>query len=91
MQSRLYDLRKHVKGMTQQQMADYLNISTKAYRDKENGKNQFTQDEMFAISELFNLNIDTIFLPRKFQIGTNTSSLTGVDWYTKIIRAGIPL
>ena len=50
MQSRLYDLRKHVKGMTQQQMADYLNISTKAYRDKENGKNQFTQDEMFAIS-----------------------------------------
>ena len=60
MQSRLYDLRKHVKGMTQQQMADYLNISVKAYRDKENGKNQFTQD----------LNIDTIFLPRKFRIGT---------------------
>ena len=62
MQSRLYDLRKHVKGMTQQQMADYLNISVKAYRDKENGKNQFTQDEMFAISKLFDLNIDTIFL-----------------------------
>lgn len=61
MQSRLYDLRKHVKGMTQQQMADYLNISVKAYRDKENGKNQFTQDEMFAISKLFDLNIDTIF------------------------------
>ena len=51
-------------------MADYLNISVKAYRDKENGKNQFTQDEMFAISKLFDLNIDTIFLPRKFRIGT---------------------
>ncbi|MCD7130587.1 helix-turn-helix domain-containing protein [Limosilactobacillus agrestis] len=72
MQSRLYDLRKHVKGMTQQQMADYLNISVKAYRDKENGKNQFTQDEMFAISKLFDLNIDTIFLPRKFHIGTKS-------------------
>ena len=70
MQSRLYDLRKHVKGMTQQQMADYLNISVKAYRDKENGKNQFTHADTFAISKLFDLNIDTIFLPRKFRIGT---------------------
>lgn len=70
MQSRLYDLRKHVKRMTQQDMANYLNISVKSYRDKENGKNQFTQDEMFAISRLFNLDIDTIFLPRRFQIGT---------------------
>lgn len=70
MQSRLYDLRKHIKKMTQQEMANYLNISVKAYRDKENGKNQFTQDEMFAISRLFDLDIDTIFLPREFQIGT---------------------
>lgn len=70
MQYKLYDLRKHENHLTQQQMADYLHISAKAYRDKENGKNQFTQDEMFAISKLFNLSIDTIFLPRKFQIGT---------------------
>ena len=70
MQYKLYDLRKHVKNMTQKEMADYLHISTKSYRDKENGKQQFTQDEMFAISQLFDLDMDTIFLPREFQIGT---------------------
>lgn len=70
MQLKLYDLRKNYKHMTQQEIADYLGISAKAYRDKEKGVHPFTQDEMFALSKLFNLSIDTIFLPRKFQNGT---------------------
>lgn len=70
MQSTLYGLRKTYKHFTQQQMADYLGISTKSYRDKELGRREFTQDEMFEIAKLFNRKIDDIFLPRTYQIGT---------------------
>lgn len=69
MQYKLYDLRKNIKKMTQEDVADYLGISVQTYRDKEKGKRPFTQDEMFALSKLFDLSIDTIFLPRTFQIG----------------------
>lgn len=69
MQYKLYDLRKNIKKMTQEDVAEYLGISVQTYRDKEKGKRPFTQDEMFALSKLFDLSIDTIFLPRKFQIG----------------------
>lgn len=71
MQYKLYDLRKNVKHMTQEDIANYLGISTQNYRDKEKDKRPFTQDEMFALSKLFDLSMDTIFLPRKFQIGNN--------------------
>lgn len=73
MQLRLYDLRKNYKHMTQKQVADYLGISTKAYRDKEKGIHPFNQDEMFALSKLFDLSIDTIFLPREFHSGTKVA------------------
>lgn len=72
MQYKLYDLRKNVKHMTQEDVAEYLGISVQSYRDKEKDKRPFTQDEMFALSHLFDLNIDTIFLPRKFQIGSKS-------------------
>ena len=76
MQLKLYDLRKNYKHMTQGEVAKYLGISEKTYREKEKGVTPFNQDEMFALSKLFNLSIDTIFLPRKFQNGTkNLSSL----------------
>lgn len=71
MQLLLYDLRKEQTGLTQKDMAKYLGISTKSYRDKEKGKQEFTQDEMFKLSNFFNKPIDKIFLPRKFQSGTN--------------------
>lgn len=72
MQSILYGLRKTDKRYTQKQMADYLNISEKSYRDKELGHREFTQDEMFEIAKLFNKKIDDIFLPRKYHNGTRT-------------------
>lgn len=70
MQSILYGLRKVDKRYTQKQMAEYLDISEKSYRDKELGHREFTQDEMFEIAKLFNRKIDDIFLPRKYQNGT---------------------
>lgn len=51
-------------------MADYLGISAKSYRDKELGRREFTQDEMFEIAKLFNRKIDDIFLPLTYRIGT---------------------
>lgn len=63
-QAKLYVLRKGV-GMTQSDMANKLGISRGGYAKKELGKSQFTQDEMFKISDMFNLCIDDIFTPRK--------------------------
>lgn len=66
----LYDLRKNQKKMTQEQMARYLGITPKTYRSKELGNTEFTLDEMFEIAKLFNKKIDDIFLPRRYQNGT---------------------
>jgi len=70
MQLILYNLRKSEKGMSQQDMADLLGISTKSYGMKERGQREFTQDEMFAISEYFDKPMGEIFLPRTYHIGT---------------------
>lgn len=51
-------------------MATYLGITPKTYRSKELGNSEFTLDEMFAIAKMFNMKIDDIFLPRKYQNGT---------------------
>lgn len=63
MQSKLYALRKD-NGITQGEMANKLGISRGRYSMKERGNAEFTQDEMFAISEMFDRNIGDIFLPR---------------------------
>lgn len=75
MQLLLLNLRKTQKKVTQAEVAKYLGISTKSYRDKENGKREFKQDEMFKLAEYFKLPINQIFLPRTFQIGTKTKNL----------------
>lgn len=64
MQLLLYDLKKNKNKLTQKDIAQYLGISTKSYRDKEKGKQEFTQDEMFKLSNFFKKPIDKIFLPR---------------------------
>ena len=51
-------------------MANKLGISRGRYSMKERGNAEFTQDEMFEISRMFKRNIDDIFLPRTYQIGT---------------------
>lgn len=64
MQTTLYGLRKQ-KGLTQRELANKLGISELSYRNKELGKNEFTQDEMFFLSSFFGEKMDNIFLPRK--------------------------
>lgn len=70
MQIKLYNLRKNEKHLTQKELAEMLGISVKSYRDKELGHQQFTQDEMFKLADIFNTNLEDIFLPRKYQNGT---------------------
>ena len=60
----LIELRKN-KGLTQADIAKKLNLSETAYRQKELGKREFTQDEMFYLSSFFGKQIVEIFLPKK--------------------------
>ena len=64
MQIKLYELRKNA-DLTQIQLADKLGISANQYGKKERGQQEFTQDEMFLLSKLFNKSISDIFLPRR--------------------------
>jgi putative transcriptional regulator len=68
MQGNLLILRKE-KQYSQKQMADLLKISVKTYGLKERGDYPFDSDEMFKISNLFQMPMDKIFLPRKHQFG----------------------
>lgn len=68
MQDNLLLLRKK-HNKSQKDLADLLEISTKAYSSKENGKTEFTMNEMFKISDYFNKSIEDIFLPSLLQNG----------------------
>lgn len=67
MQNKLIGIRKG-KLITQQQMADALDIDLRTYQAKERGESQFKLNEMFGIAQLFNMKIDDIFLPDNFTI-----------------------
>lgn len=62
MQEKLILLRKNT-NTPQHELADLLNISVKTYGYKENGKSEFTNNEMFKIARYFNKKVDEIFLP----------------------------
>ena len=68
MQEKLIILRKK-ENISIKKMGETLGIAPKTYSEKERGLAEFTQDEMFEISEKFNLNIDQIFLPRSHHLG----------------------
>lgn len=68
MQEKLIVLRKR-KGLMIKDMSDFLHLTPNTYSQKERGLAEFTQDEMFLISEKFELSIAEIFLPRSHQIG----------------------
>lgn len=51
---------------TQLELANLLNLSTTAYREKELGKTQFKGDEMFIIANHYGKKIEVIFLPSKY-------------------------
>ena len=67
-QEKLEKLRK-VYGYSKKDMAIFLDINEKTYRQKINGESPFLADEMFAISKLFKKPIEEIFLPRTYQFG----------------------
>lgn len=46
--------------MTQEEMANHLNITTRAYADKENGINRWFFDEILKISELASIDVSKI-------------------------------
>lgn len=60
MQIYLYQLRKE-KGITQKEMAQKLDISETAYRQKEKGQRAFKSDEMFIIADILEKDIGEIF------------------------------
>ncbi|MDJ8840286.1 helix-turn-helix transcriptional regulator [Streptococcus koreensis] len=62
MQILLYKLRKE-KGLSQKEMAKLINKSETSYRNKELGKTDFTQSEMFIIARHFNRELGDIFTP----------------------------
>lgn len=68
MQEKLLVLRKRNK-YSQTFLAEYLELSATQYRAKENGDYEFTADEMFKASKLFNLKIEDIFTPRSHRFG----------------------
>lgn len=62
MQILLYKLRKE-HGLSQREMAKLINKSEVSYRNKELGKTDFTQSEMFIIAQHFNKELGDIFTP----------------------------
>ena len=57
----LLKIRKE-NNLTQEDMAKMLDISTITYRNKELGRVDFKQSEMFTIAKFFNKRIEDIFL-----------------------------
>lgn len=70
-QWKLEELRE-LKKVTQEELANLLNINTTTYRRKEKGDAEFKASEMFIIAQRFNLEIEEIFLPPKFTISEQT-------------------
>lgn len=68
MQEKLLVLRKR-HGYSQSYMAKKLGMSPTQYGYKERGVYEFTSDEMFTASEIFDERIEDIFLPRSNQNG----------------------
>lgn len=71
MQEKLILIRKN-RNISQQELADLINISLNQYSNKEKGKYKFNCDEMFEISHYLNLKIEEIFLPTTHQFGVKT-------------------
>lgn len=64
-QTKLASLRRY-KNLSQREMAKMLNIQTESYSNKERGITQFKSTEMFMIADLFDMNLEDIFLPPNF-------------------------
>lgn len=69
----LIKLRK-INDVSQQELADLLNINVATYSAKENGKSDFKLEEIFMIAKYFNKRIEEIFLPSNIR---NTDKIAG--------------
>jgi len=54
-----------MRGLTQQDMAEVLNVSTKTYCKKELGQSDFSLTESKKIADLFEKPIEEIFFNKK--------------------------
>lgn len=68
MQEKLLVIRKREK-ITGRKMAKMLGITEQCYHQKEYGIRPFNINEMFKISNFFNMKIEDIFLPYEVQKG----------------------
>ena len=68
MQEKLLILRKR-HGFSQTELAKKLGMSSTQYGLKERGVYEFTSDEMFDASVIFDEKIEDIFLPRSNRKG----------------------
>lgn len=74
----LIKLRK-LHGLTQQQLADFLEISYVTYSNYENGKYPITSDKLIELANLFDTSIDYL-LGRKRIIRTTTYENIGGEF-----------
>lgn len=65
MQDKLVSIRRG-KMLTQSDMAKVIDVDLRTYQAKERGETQFKLNEMFAISDFFNMTIEDIFLNKNF-------------------------
>lgn len=75
MQEKLLLLRKK-NNINQTTMAELLGISKNQYSLKEQGKYNFTCDEMFTIAKYLNMKVDDVFLPTIHQNGVMNNEKT---------------
>lgn len=70
MQGKLILLMKE-SNITNKELASKIGISEKQMGLKLKGQTDFKSSEMFKISEIFNKNINEIFLPSMYDNGTD--------------------
>ena len=80
----LKQLRK-VKGVTQQEVADYLGVNRVSYTDYENGKNKISPERLSKLADYFGVSVD-VLLGR-----SNTEQSSSAQWPRTIIPARKPV
>src|SRR5690625_20735 len=75
-------------GMSQEQLANKLNITKQSVSRYENGDRQANQDMLFLLSNIFNVSIDDFFPESNAKREENLTN--EYTYYPTLISAGIP-